>query len=53
MGERGGVLFFFFKDVPSLEFMYLVFSRLQGESYHRRVSVVVFLAVRVTSVERR
>ena len=39
-----------FEDEPLAEFMYLVFTRMPGESY-RRLSVVVSLVTRVTSIQ--
>ena len=34
----------FFEDIPLVEFMYLVFTRMPGESYHRRLkSLLLYL----------
>ena len=36
--------FLFFEDVPLVEFMYLVFTRMSGESYRRRLrSLLLYL----------
>ena len=46
--------FFFFienEDVPLVEFMYLVFTRMPGESYGRPL-IQVFVVVHVTYFER-
>ena len=32
-------------DIPLLEFMYLAFTRMPGESYHRRFRSLLFLLV--------
>ena len=37
-------MFYLFEDVPLVEFMYLVFTRLPGERYRRRLrSLLLFL----------
>ena len=37
------------EDIPLVEFMYLVFTRMPGESYRRRLVFVVVLVVRISS----
>ena len=34
-----------FEDVPLVEFMYLVFTRMPGESYHRRLTSLLCTCV--------
>ena len=44
-----------FEDVPLVEFMYLVFTHMPGESYRRQLRsfcVCLLLLLRVTSFER-
>ena len=46
------LFFIFFKlgDVPLVEFMYLVFARMPGESYRRRLRSLAFvLVLRISS----
>ena len=33
------------EDVPLVEFMYLVYTRMSGESYRRRISVELVLRI--------
>ena len=39
-------------DVPLVEFVYLVFTRMPGENYRRRLGCLLLCGVGVTSFER-
>ena len=46
VGDSRSLLFLCYEDVPLVEFMYLVFTHMPGESYRRRLEVFVVVFVR-------